>query len=235
MQVVCPGDHVLRLPPAGVVRVGGGLRQAGEDLVAAQAGVLHSQQGRGPTLWVEGRQRRYLPSASDPVVGVILARHADNYDVDVRGPAPAALPVLAFENATRRNRPNLKEGDLVYCRVDATNRDMQSTLSCVDAAGAASGFGPLQGGTLVECSTATARALLARPPPPALGMLGRALQFELAVGANGRVWVQAAATATVVTVCAALRACEDKSAAQAEAAVATLLRGTKRGGSNAPS
>lgn len=30
-----------------------------------------------------------------------------NFDVDIRGPSLALLPVLAFESATRRNRPNL--------------------------------------------------------------------------------------------------------------------------------
>lgn len=44
------------LPEMGVVRIGGGVQQDGEELVAVKAGVL--QQARGGKLWVEARQRR---------------------------------------------------------------------------------------------------------------------------------------------------------------------------------
>ena len=45
------------------------------------------------------------------------------------------LPQLSFEGATKRNRPNLKSGDVVYARVAAASRDMDPILTCVDAAG----------------------------------------------------------------------------------------------------
>ena len=55
-QGVCPGDVLTALPEMGVVRIGGGVQQDGEELVAVKAGVL--QQARGGKLWVEARQRR---------------------------------------------------------------------------------------------------------------------------------------------------------------------------------
>ena len=55
--------------------------------------------------------------------------------VDINGPFPALLPLLSFEGATKRNRPNLKAGDVVYARVAAASRDMEPVLTCVDAAG----------------------------------------------------------------------------------------------------
>ena len=51
-----PGDEVLRLPEAGIVRVGAGLRQAGGALVTDRGGVL--RRTRGGKLWVEGSQKR---------------------------------------------------------------------------------------------------------------------------------------------------------------------------------
>ncbi len=42
---------------------------------------------------------------------------------------------LPDAGATRRNRPNLQPGDLVYCRVLTASRDLEPTLSCVDATG----------------------------------------------------------------------------------------------------
>ena len=46
----------------------------------------------------------------------------------------------AASGATRRNRPNLQPGDLVYARVLTASRDLEPTLSCVDASGKVCGF-----------------------------------------------------------------------------------------------
>lgn len=42
------------------------------------------------------------------MLGVVTNRHPDNFDVDIGSPFRALLPALAFEGATRRNRPNLQ-------------------------------------------------------------------------------------------------------------------------------
>lgn len=47
----------------------------------------------------------------EAVIGIIVEKHGENYVVDIGAPFSASLPVLAFEGATRRNRPNLQ----VYC------------------------------------------------------------------------------------------------------------------------
>jgi exosome complex component RRP40 len=223
---------VLRLPPAGVVRAGPGLRRAGDFLVAAAAGALCAEPppraaaaaaantaagaAAAPALgklWVAGRARRYAPAPGDVVIGIITGRRGDAYEVDVRGPCPAALPVLAFEGATRRNRPTLKDGDLVYARLAAAPRGGEPELTCLEAGGGGraaggAGLGPLAGGTLAALSSAGARALLAAPPPPALAALGAACRFELAVGLNGRVWITGETPAATLAVAAALAALE---------------------------
>jgi exosome complex RNA-binding protein Rrp4 len=60
---------------------------------------------------------------------------------------------------------------------------------CTAASGKAAGFGPLNGGYILECSTGLARVLLSKPTSPVLEALGKSLSFEIAVGMNGRVWV----------------------------------------------
>ena len=70
-------------------------------------------------------------------MGVIVERYADNFAVDIQGPFLASLPVLAFEGVTRRNRPNLHPGDLVYARVTAAPRDADPEVACTDASGQA--------------------------------------------------------------------------------------------------
>jgi exosome complex component RRP40 len=124
--------------------------------------------------------------------------------VDIGGPFKATLPALAFENASRRNRANCDVGSLVYARVQSAPRDAEPELSCCDAAGKAGPLGPLLGGLPFAVSTAAARRLLRRPPPPELAALGKALPYELVVGANGRCWAKAGSCADTVLVASTL-------------------------------
>jgi exosome complex component RRP40 len=147
-----------------------------------------------------------------------------NFVVDIGAPFPAQLPMLSFEGATRRNRPNLVTGDLVYARVITANRDMDPVLSCIDAQGKSSGFGALKGGFVLECGLNHARALLARPPAPVLSALGAKLQFELAVGMNGRVWLDSSSCATTVKVANVLQQAQGVAAADVQQWVAGQLQ-----------
>ena len=46
----------MQLPEVGIVRVGAGVQQDGDVLVACKAGVL--QQSKEGKIWVQGSQRR---------------------------------------------------------------------------------------------------------------------------------------------------------------------------------
>ena len=78
---------------------------------------------------------RYIPSIDDSVVGIITARFGESWTVNINGPFPASLPALAFEGVTRRNRPQLQPGDVVYARVAAAPRDADTNIMCVLASG----------------------------------------------------------------------------------------------------
>lgn len=158
------------------------------------------------------------------MLGIVRSKGAEYYEVDIGAPFLALLPVLAFEGVTRRNRPILKEGDLVYCRVETANRDIQPTIVCTDASGRASGFGLLTGGMLVHCANSTCRSLLAQPMPEYLAKLGRSLRFEIAVGLNGRVWVNAGDMHSVIVVSKSLRACDGKTNVEKAKIVDEILR-----------
>lgn len=77
----------------------------------------------------------------------------------------------------------------------------------------------------MDCGCATARKLLSSPQCPLLAALGSHLQFELAVGQNGRVWVSAKTAAHTVLVAMAIRNTElvHYSKAQAEIAVKSMV------------
>ena len=49
-----------------------------------------------------------MPAAQEPVVGIVSARQGEGWRVDIGAAHQASLDGLAFEGASRRNRPNLK-------------------------------------------------------------------------------------------------------------------------------
>ncbi|XP_010542170.1 PREDICTED: putative exosome complex component rrp40, partial [Tarenaya hassleriana] len=146
-----------------------------------------------------------------------------NFMVDVKGPQMALLPVLAFEGGTRRNIPKFEVGTLIYVRVVKTNTGMNPELSCTDASGKAAEFGPLRDGFMFETSTGLARMLLSSPTCPVLETLGKKLSFEIAVGLNGRVWVNAASPRAVIIVANAIMNSELLSGTQQRIMVEKLL------------
>ncbi|KDE06131.1 hypothetical protein MVLG_03547 [Microbotryum lychnidis-dioicae p1A1 Lamole] len=164
-----------------------------EEVVANRAGLLGLQEdNKSQKYWIEGTSRRYIPQAPEPVIGIIIARHAEGYRVDIGSSQAASLDALAFEGATKRNKPNLKVGTLVYGHLLATPPFSEPEISCVDAATQkAAGFGELTGGFLIRhIELGRCRALLS-PKHPILERLGAQFAFEIAVGMNGRVWVKA--------------------------------------------
>ena len=78
---------------------------------------------------------RYIPAEGEAVIGLITERYGDSWSVDIRGPFPAKLDALAFEGVSRRSRPNLQPGDLVYARVTAAARDADPEIACMDDGG----------------------------------------------------------------------------------------------------
>mmetsp|Transcript_7693 Transcript_7693/g.28338 ORF Transcript_7693/g.28338 Transcript_7693/m.28338 type:complete len:239 (-) Transcript_7693:1770-2486(-) len=223
-SLVLPGQSVLSLPedPQAVVRIGGGVRQEGERIVSTRAGTL--QQTAGGKLWVQSRVKRYVPQSEDLVVGVVVDKGAEHYIIDVGAASKGLLPVLAFENASRRNRPHLNIGDAVYMRVTSANRDIDPTFSCVNALSKANGMGPLKGGYIFSGSSSLCRSLLASPPCAVLQALGKSLTYEIAIGMNGQIWVKAGKLKDTILISNAILNSEFLTDDQVDSLVKKLLR-----------
>ncbi len=127
----------------------------------------------------------------DLVVGVVVEKHSEDYKVSLGCAEVATLPVLAFEGASRKNRPMLHVGSLVYARVIVSNKDMSPEIVCYKANLKADGLGELSGGYVLHCSLSLCRSLLLKTNP-VLPHLGALFSYEAAVGVNGRVWVKSA-------------------------------------------
>ncbi|WWC70659.1 uncharacterized protein I206_104610 [Kwoniella pini CBS 10737] len=202
-SVVLPGDSIPLPSSSKPVILGPGLAASSSRIrtpisddapaiISTRLGLLSSFKGKEKSeqYWVEGNSKRYIPAQKDMVLGTIIARHAEGYRVDLGSSQMASLEGLAFEGATKRSKPNLKVGTLVYARVSLANRDMEPEIECFDPnTGKAEGFGELKGGLMVSCSLQLCRHLL-NSKFPVLPALASTIPFEIAVGLNGRVWLK---------------------------------------------
>ncbi|KAJ3216313.1 exosome non-catalytic core subunit rrp40 [Dinochytrium kinnereticum] len=207
-MTILPGDAVPVTTSDGAsIKLGPGLRQEIDGVAAIKAGVLRRSEG-GERVWLESSQKRYVPQLGESVIGVVTGKQAESYRVDIGGAHAASLGVLAFENATKRNKPNLEVNTLVYARVSLSNKDMEPEIECFNPSnGKADGFGELKGGFMFKGSLSLCRSLLT-PGNLLLDALSKLFSFELAVGMNGRVWVNADSTLHTVALVQALKGSE---------------------------
>ena len=54
---------------------------------------------------------QYVPAPQESVIGLVVGRSGEGWRVDIGSAHSASLDGLAFEGATKRNRPNLKVRD----------------------------------------------------------------------------------------------------------------------------
>ncbi|XP_026663793.2 putative exosome complex component rrp40 [Phoenix dactylifera] len=121
----------------------------------------------------------FLPS----ILGIVFLQHVPCVEDTVLGIVVDSKPDV---------------GTLLYARMVKANNSMNPELSCTDASGETAEFGPLKDGYMFETSSGLSRMLLSSPTCPVIEILGKKLSFEIAIGLNGRVWVNASSPATVV-------------------------------------
>ena len=184
---------------ANVLRLGDGLRHESGSVLATCAGTVNTRSSGDA--WLDVHTKRYIPAAEETVLGIVTETHAESYTVDIAAPTRATLPVLSFEGATKHNRPNLAVGSLVHARIVSSHYAKEPVLSCVDKVGHAGGLGTLVGGYTFQCGTHFSRKLLTHPAATlALQKLGETISFEIVVGLNGRVWINAATVTDCIVV-----------------------------------
>lgn len=206
MKIVLPGDNVTEhiVPTNSTNKIGSGLRIGDNTVMATQAGRLVQNH---KAYYVKENLRRYRPALEDRVVGIVEERlgsdgvGGDVYRINIGASHPASLSNLSFEGATKRNRPSLQTGQVLFARVAQLHDGvLDPELSC--QLGPHDGgiprkdwmtnegcYGELRGGTVCRISTGLARELL-HPDNVVLNELAKAkLAFEVAVGVNGFLWV----------------------------------------------
>lgn len=210
LSIVLPGDDVtekIRQSTKKPPKLGTGLRSDEETqrVLATIAGRLVQ---RSNTYYVKQNIQRYRPVQEDRVVGIVEERVAqdasggDIYRVNIGGPHPAQLSSLSFEGATKRNKPNLSTGTLLYCRIQSTPPAMDPVLSCQlgphdagvprkDWMTNEGTYGELKGGTCKKIPLGLSRELL-YPDNVVLREISKSIPFEVCVGVNGFLWIHSA-------------------------------------------
>ncbi|KAF9468484.1 hypothetical protein BDZ94DRAFT_1245466 [Collybia nuda] len=226
MSTVLPGKQILAKHVN--LKLGPGLLQSSSanatdsSIITTRTGVLIHSTNKSKW-WVEGNSRRYVPAAQESVIGMVIQKLGEGFRVDIGAAHYASLDGLAFEGASKRNKPNLKVGCLVYARVSLAHKDMEPELECFEAQTRKSeGFGEVKGGFLVRCSLKMCRELL-DPNHFLLPLLGGRFPLEVAVGMNGRVWVNAKEPKLVIVISRCIEAADPDGSGLNETGVKTLL------------
>lgn len=190
-EVVLPGDFCEEIAAVGEkskVILGPGLRKEIDGIFITKAGTLKK---RAPnTYWVDNYQKRYVPARGENVIGIVVQKAGDIFRVDVGGSCTASLSYLSFEGATKKNRPKVLNGDVVYAKMLVASKDMEPEIVCVDSHGKKGRLGVLEDGFVFKCSLNLIRKIL-NPECPLLNSLKNEWPFELAAGMNGRIWIKA--------------------------------------------
>lgn len=227
-KVLLPGDMLLTMQElhsmddSANVRLGPGLRQAGDSIVASKAGIVKWRETPA-CLWLDTNQKRYVAVKDDTVIGIICSRGVDAYKVDIGTSQYANLDRLAFEGATKRHKPDLNSNDLVFAKLSLALKDMEPELTCLEEGQKANGLGALSGGYVFSASLGLARRLLEMPRCRVLATLGKHFPFEVVVGVNGRVWVSSKGIIDTIAIANALVSSEFMRDDQVDAMVKQLV------------
>jgi exosome complex component RRP40 len=176
-------------------------------LTATQAGLLATDAKKNTVSLLSFPNRRYIPTVNDFVIAQIHHSSADFFHCMVSPhTAHALLGQLSFEGASKKTRPMLKQGELVYARVLSVGvgAGAEVELTCVNpSTGKGETMGPLASGMVFDVSIGMAARLIRASSSSGetdeieglvvLAELGKKMDslggFELAIGRNGKVWV----------------------------------------------
>ncbi|KAL9008412.1 MAG: hypothetical protein Q9173_006461 [Seirophora scorigena] len=202
--LVMPGEvlsgDILPVPSnrSVALKLGPGLRHIPPSTVTTTlAGPLCVDRKKN-AVWVENNRGRYIPQPNDVVIASVHHSSTDWYHCAIAPhTAFALLPQLAFESATKKTRPQLTSGSLIYARVLSASKHLDPEIVCYNpSTGKSEGMGELKGGMVFDVSLGMARRLLFNKQREEGGLvvldeLAGEWAFEIAVGRNGKVWVKA--------------------------------------------
>ncbi|GEQ72865.1 hypothetical protein JCM33374_g6553 [Metschnikowia sp. JCM 33374] len=198
--IIIPGDTLSsHLASESAITIGPGIYKnpKTQDIIPSQAGLLKevkpSKKSTDKLIYIESNSKRYIPQVNDLVLGIVTGVFSDFFRVSLQEYSqPVQLSMMAFPNATKKNRPNLKVGQAVYARVSEAVPEVVTEIQCIDPeTGKEGGFGPLdERGYIFDVNLNFARELLFNKSCIFLEKLAAKVPFEIAIGINGKVWLK---------------------------------------------
>lgn len=198
--IIIPGDSLTsHLSTEAAITIGPGIYKnpKTQDIIPLQAGLLKevkpSKKSNDKLIYIESNSKRYIPQVNDLVLGIVTGVFSDAFKVSLQEYSQQVqLSMMAFPNATKKNRPNLKVGQAVYARVSEAVPEVVTEIECIDPeTGKEGGFGPLdERGYIFDVNLNFARELLFNKSCVFLEKLAAKVPFEIAIGINGKVWLK---------------------------------------------
>lgn len=208
-ELILPGDRAsISVADHSKCVLGPGLHREGDHIISTKAGILRCRNQN--TFWVDAHQKRYVPAKGDCVIGIVTAKTGDSFRINIGSSEQGSLSAFAFEGATKRSRPDVQVGDLVFTQVLSACHDMEPELVCVNSYGRKGMLGVLRSPTSfwMRVPIDYINRLLSKDCP-LLRTLGQRIPFEISVGQNGRVWVNANTLKNTLAVCSVISSSEN--------------------------
>lgn len=194
--VVLPGDAVdaSYLPTAQKRKIGLGIKANinSNDFTSTLAGRIEVDHKK-KVAHVSSPRSRYIARTGDSIIAQVRGASFETFHLYINGHSPQGiLSHFAFEGASKKTRPQLKTGDVVYAKIASAQKNMDIELTCINPnTGKADGLGPLNEGMVFDISLEFAERILKKQLAPMLDELGNKIPggFEIVVGKNGKVWI----------------------------------------------
>jgi exosome complex component RRP40 len=169
------------------------------NLISKRCGVLKIDPSTNKPL--EGNEEEiyksvgkyYSPKVDDFIIGIITQKSSEFYRVDIGTYTYAVLNAIDFSGATRKSKPNLNLGDIVYAKVSKLNKHDTPTISCTsdihtkDWASGEAYFGELKEGNIFSFPRQYAWDIM---NGYAYQRIGDYISLEICIGFNGRMWMK---------------------------------------------
>lgn len=137
--------------------------------------------------------KHYTPTIDDVIIGVITQKSYDNYKLDINTSQEAVLGLTEFEGATRKTKPNLQVGDIVFAKVILDNKFHNTVLTCKceenikNWSSGESTFGQLNGGNMYSLDRIKCIKLINNNK--IIKRIQDYIDVEVCIGMNGRIWI----------------------------------------------
>ena len=136
----------------------------------------------------------YIPSREDRIIGIVRNKFGDSYQLDINSHKLGVLDNLAFEGATKKNKPELKNNNIVFCKIQSVNKYLPVELTCKSNTvkknwnSGESLFGELKGGLEINIPPFFAAFLLKNEE--FFSIIQKRIKIEVCVGINGILWIK---------------------------------------------